>query len=157
MYVCMQVTTEYQYSSVFFILQHEHCQFLDNDGGAYREISEILSELSCQLSRYNSSSSHETCIHSHTQTTTITSTALLQLTTTTTTTTTIQRPFVRDNPGRPVPEETFTRSHPSWSTYFLYHLSQFAPVHGILFIQLTCLTVLLDNLFPGPLWSSPCS
>ena len=31
--------------------------------------------------------------------------------------------FVRDNPGRPVPEETCTRSHPSWSTYFLYHLS----------------------------------
>ena len=75
MYACMQVTTEYQYSSVFFILQYEHCQFLDNDGGAYREMSEILSELSCQLSRYNSSSSHETCIHSHTQTTTITATA----------------------------------------------------------------------------------
>ena len=31
-------------------------------------------------------------------------------------------------PGRPVPEETFTRSHPSWSTYFLYHLSPFAMV-----------------------------
>ena len=28
---------------------------------------------------------------------------------------------------------------------------------GILFIQLTCLTVLLDNLFLGPLWSSPWS
>ena len=38
-------------------------------------------------------------------------------------------------PGRPVPEETFTRSHSSWSTYFLYHLSPFATVHGILFIQ----------------------
>ena len=74
-----------------------------------------------------------------------------------TTTTTIQRPFVRDNPGRPVPEETFTRSHPSWSTYFLYHLSPFSTVHGILFIQLTCLTVLSNNLFPGPLWSSPWS
>ena len=36
----------------------------------------------------------------------------------------------------PVPEESFTRSHPSWSTYFLYHLSPFATVHGILFIQL---------------------
>ena len=52
-------------------------------------------------------------------------------------------------------KKTFTRSHPSWSTYFLYHLSPFATVHGILFIQLTCLTVLLNNLFPGPLWSSP--
>ena len=77
--------------------------------------------------------------------------------TTITTTTTIQRPFVRDNPGRPVPEETFTRSHLSWSTYFLYHLSPFATVHGILFIQLTCLTVLSNNFFPGPLWSSPWS
>ena len=68
-----------------------------------------------------------------------------------------QQPFngclIRDNPGRPVPEETFTHSHPSWSTYFLYHLSPFATVHGILFIQLTCLTVLSYNLFPGPLWS----
>ena len=79
------------------------------------------------------------------------------LTTTTTTTTTIKRPFVQDNPGSPVPEETFTRSHPSWSTYFLYHLSPFATVHGILFIQLTCFTVLSNNLFPGPLWSSPWS
>jgi len=35
------------------------------------------------------------------------------MTVTTTTTTTVQRPFVRDNPGRPVPEETFTSSHPS--------------------------------------------
>ena len=66
-----------------------------------------------------------------------------------------QQPFNgRFNPGRPVPEETFTRSHPSWSTYFLYHLSSFATVHGILFIQLTCLTVLSNNPFPGPLSSS---
>ena len=49
------------------------------------------------------------------------------------------------DPGRPVP---------SWSTYLLYHLSPFATVHGILIIQLTCLTVLSNNLFPGPLWSS---
>jgi len=54
--------------------------------------------------------------------------------------------LIRDNPGRPVPEETFNCSHPSWSTYFLYHLSPFAMVHGILFIQLTCLTVISDNL-----------
>ena len=27
--------------------------------------------------------------------------------------TTVQRPFVRDYPGRPVPEETFTHSHSS--------------------------------------------
>jgi len=36
-----------------------------------------------------------------------------------------------DYPGRPVPEETFTRSHPSWSAYFLYHLSPLATVHGV--------------------------
>ena len=71
---------------------------------------------------------------------------------TTTTTTTIYRPLIRDNPGRPVPEETFTHSHPSGSTCFLYHLSPFATVHGILFVQFTSLTVLSDNLSPGPLW-----
>ena len=42
-------------------------------------------------------------------------------------------------------KKIFTRSHPSWSTYFLYHLSLFATVHGILFIQLTCLTVLSNE------------
>ena len=38
---------------------------------------------------------------------------------------TILRPFDRDNPGRPVPEETFTYSHPSWST-----LSHFSICNG---------------------------
>jgi len=38
---------------------------------------------------------------------------------TTTTTTTILRPFVRDYPGEPVPEETFTHP-PSWSPTNLY-------------------------------------
>ena len=61
------------------------------------------------------------------------------------TTTTVLRPLIRDNPGRPVPEETFTHSHPSGSSCFLYHLSPFATVHGILFIQLTCLTVLTQH------------
>ena len=56
-----------------------------------------------------------------------------------------------------VPEGTFTHSHLSESTCFLYHLSPFATIHGILFIQLTCLTVLTYNLFPGLLWSSPWS
>ena len=60
----------------------------------------------------------------------------------------LERGCSRDNPGRPVPEETFTHLHPSWSTFFLYHLSPFATVHGIVFIQLTCLTVLSNNLFP---------
>jgi len=39
------------------------------------------------------------------------------------------RPLIRDNPGRPVPEETFTHSHPSRSSCFRYHLSPFATVH----------------------------
>ena len=54
-------------------------------------------------------------------------------------------------------KKLFTHSHPSGSSCFLYHLSPFATVHGILFIQLTCLTVLTYNLFPGLLWSSPWS
>ena len=40
------------------------------------------------------------------------------------------------------PKKTFTHSHPSGSSCFLYHLSPFATVHGILFIQLMCFTVL---------------
>jgi len=38
---------------------------------------------------------------------------------TTTTTTTVLRPFVRDYPGEPVPEETFTHP-PTWSSSNLY-------------------------------------
>ena len=62
--------------------------------------------------------------------------------------------FVRDNPGRPVPEETLTHSHPSWSSDILYHLPPFTTIHGILFVHFTCLTIFSDNLSPGPLWSS---
>ena len=43
------------------------------------------------------------------------------LTTTTTTTTIALRPFVRDYPCEPVPEETFTHP-PSWSSSNLYQL-----------------------------------
>ena len=63
--------------------------------------------------------------------------------------------FVRDNPGRPVPEETLTHSHPTWSLDILYHLAPFTTIHGILFVHFTCFTILSDNLSPpGPLWSS---
>jgi len=31
------------------------------------------------------------------------------------------RPLIRDNPGRPVPEETLTHSHPSWSSSSIYN------------------------------------
>ena len=62
--------------------------------------------------------------------------------------------FVRDNPGRPVPEETLTHSHPTWSLDILYHLPPFTMIHGILFVHFTCSTILSDNLSPGPFWSS---
>ena len=65
-----------------------------------------------------------------------------------------QRPLVRDNPGRPVPEETLTHSHPSWSSDILYQLPPFTTINGILFVHFTSLTVLSYNLSPGPLWSS---
>ena len=62
--------------------------------------------------------------------------------------------FVRDNPGRPLPEETLTHSHPTWSSDILYYLPPFTTIHGILFVHFTCLTILSGNLLPGPLWSS---
>ena len=62
--------------------------------------------------------------------------------------------FVRDNPGRPVPEETLTHSHPTWSPDILHHLPPFTAIQGILFVHFMCLTILSDYLCPGPLWSS---
>jgi len=62
--------------------------------------------------------------------------------------------FFRDNLGRPVPEETFSNSHPSWSSDILYQLPPFTTIRSNLSDQLRCLTVLFDNLSPGPLWSS---
>ena len=58
--------------------------------------------------------------------------------------TTVLRPFVWDYPGRPVPEETFTHSHPSWSSDILYHLPPSTTIYSILLVQFTCLTVLLS-------------
>ena len=60
-------------------------------------------------------------------------------------------------PGGPVPEETFTHSHPSWSPDILCQLPPFAMIHSILFVQFTCLTVFFDIISPGPLWSSSSS
>ena len=62
--------------------------------------------------------------------------------------------FVRDNPGRPVPEETLIHSHPTRSSDILYLLPPFTTIHGILFVHFSCLTILSDNLCTGPLWSS---
>ena len=43
--------------------------------------------------------------------------------------------FVRDNPGEPVPEETFTHSHLSWLSIVPYLLHPSNTIHGILPIQ----------------------
>jgi len=52
--------------------------------------------------------------------------------------------FVRDNPGEPVPEETFTHSHLSWSSVIPYLLPSFFydPWHP------PCSIYVPDNLFP---------
>jgi len=47
--------------------------------------------------------------------------------------------FVRDNPGEPVPEETFTLSHLLWSSIVPYLLHPSNMIHGILPVQFTCL------------------
>ena len=39
--------------------------------------------------------------------------------------------FVRDNPGEPVPEETFTHSHLSWSSVVPYLLHPSTAIQGI--------------------------
>ena len=47
-------------------------------------------------------------------------------------------------------------THPDHQTSFInfLHLLRFTTIYIILYVQFTCLTVLFDNLFPGPLWSS---
>jgi len=62
--------------------------------------------------------------------------------------------FVRDNPGEPVPEETFTHSHLSWSSIVLYLFHPSTMIHSILPVQSTCLTVFFHNLSPSFLWST---
>jgi len=49
--------------------------------------------------------------------------------------------FVWDNPGEPVPEETFTHSHLLWLSVIPYLLPPSITIHGILPVQFTCLTV----------------
>jgi len=60
--------------------------------------------------------------------------------------------FVWDNPGEPVPEETFTHLHLSWSSIVPYLLYPSTTIHGILPVQSTCLTVFFHNLSPSFLW-----
>jgi len=54
--------------------------------------------------------------------------------------------FVRDNPDEPLPEETFTHSHLSWSSIVPYLLYPSTTIHGILPVQSTCLTVFLSTI-----------
>jgi len=61
------------------------------------------------------------------------------------TTTIILRPFVRDYPGEPVPEGTFTHP-PSWSSSNLYQLLPSTTIHNILPVQIACLAIFLHNL-----------
>jgi len=60
--------------------------------------------------------------------------------------------FVRDNPGEPVPEETFTHSHLSSSSITPYLLPPSIMIHGILRVRFTCLTVFSHNYSPRFLW-----
>jgi len=55
-----------------------------------------------------------------------------------TATTIILRPFVRDYPGEPVPEETFTHL-PSWSWSNHYQLLPSTTIHSILPVQIASL------------------
>jgi len=61
--------------------------------------------------------------------------------------------FVWDNPGEPVPEETFTHSHLSWSSIIPYLHPPSIMINGILLVQFTCLTVFFYNLSSSFLWS----
>ena len=68
-------------------------------------------------------------------------------------TTTVLRPFLRDYPGEPVPEETLTHP-PSWPSSNLYQLLPSTTIHSILLVQITCLAIFLHNLFTCLLWST---
>ena len=56
--------------------------------------------------------------------------------------------FVQDNPDEPVPEQTFTHSHLSWSSIIPYLLPPSIMIHDIISVQFTCLTVFFQNLSP---------
>jgi len=48
---------------------------------------------------------------------------------------------LQDNPGVPVPEETFTHSHVPWSSVIPYLLPPSVTICSILPVQYMCLTV----------------
>jgi len=66
-------------------------------------------------------------------------------------TTTVLWPFVRDYPGKPVPEETFTHSP---ILIIIQPLSASSIYYNPQHVQFTCLTIFLHNLCPCPLWST---
>jgi len=61
---------------------------------------------------------------------------------------------VPDNLGEAVPEETFTNSHLLWSSIIPYLLPSSFTIHGILPVQVTCLTVFFHNISSSFLWST---
>jgi len=62
---------------------------------------------------------------------------------------------VWNNPGEPVPKETFIHSDLSWSSIVPYQLHPSDKIHNILPVQSTHLTVFFHNLSPSFLWSTP--
>jgi len=46
--------------------------------------------------------------------------------------------FVQNDPGEPVPEETFTHSHLLWSSVIPYLLLSSITIHGILSVLFIC-------------------
>jgi len=76
---------------------------------------------------------------------------------TTTTTATVLRPFVRDYPSEPVPDETPTHP-PSQSSSNLYQLLPSTMIHSILLVQVVCLascTTSVHVLFGLPIGLKP--
>jgi len=64
--------------------------------------------------------------------------------------------FVRDNPGEPVPEETSTHSHLSWSSVIPYLLPPSITIDGILPVQFTSFsTISVQVFFDLPLDLAP--
>ena len=73
----------------------------------------------------------------------------------------ISRNYVRDNTDEPVPGETFTHSHLSWSSVIPYLLPPSITIHGILPVQYTVhawqsfSTISLQVFFGLPLGLAP--
>jgi len=54
--------------------------------------------------------------------------------------------FSPGKPGEPIPEETFTHSHLSWSSIITYLLHPSITIHSIRPVQFLCLTVFPQSL-----------